>query len=78
VKDVLYSLDVVAADALDRAARAEIIELCEAAYEAIRRAAGIEPTPPDEQVMILRLPRTPPALVTTALLTAEWREGELW
>lgn len=45
---------------------------------AIRRADGIEPTPPDEQVMILRLPRTPPALITTALLTAEWREGELW
>jgi aminoglycoside 2'-N-acetyltransferase I len=45
---------------------------------AIRGKNGIEPTPPDERVMILRLPRTPPTLVTTSLLTAEWRPGELW
>ncbi|MGE0883794.1 MAG: GNAT family N-acetyltransferase [Blastocatellales bacterium] len=44
---------------------------------AIRTTAGIEPTPPDEEVMILRLPRTP-ALELSVLLTAEWREGELW
>jgi aminoglycoside 2'-N-acetyltransferase I len=45
---------------------------------AIRFDGRIEPTPPDEQVMIRRLPRTPASLVTTSLLTAEWREGELW
>lgn len=44
---------------------------------AIRTASGLEPTPPDEEVMIMRLPATPP-LDLTALLTAEWREGELW
>jgi len=45
---------------------------------AIRRGEDIEPTPDDEQVMILRLPPTPPSLVTTSLLTADWRVGELW
>jgi aminoglycoside 2'-N-acetyltransferase I len=45
---------------------------------AIRRAGRLEPTPEDDQVMILRLPGTPATLVTTALLTAEWRVGELW
>jgi aminoglycoside 2'-N-acetyltransferase I len=45
---------------------------------AIRRGETIEPTPADEQVMIFRLPRTPATLVTTSLLTAEWRIGELW
>jgi aminoglycoside 2'-N-acetyltransferase I len=32
----------------------------------------------DEEVMILRLPRTPPDLDLTAPLSAEWRPGELW
>jgi aminoglycoside 2'-N-acetyltransferase I len=45
---------------------------------AIRRGRLLEPTPPDEQVMIYRLPGTPTALDTTSLLTAEWRRGELW
>jgi aminoglycoside 2'-N-acetyltransferase I len=45
---------------------------------AIRRDGRIEPGPEDEQVMIRRLPRTPAAIDTSALLTAEWREGELW
>ena len=45
---------------------------------AIRRGDRLEPTSPDERVMILRLPRTPATVVTTALLTAEWRVGELW
>ena len=45
---------------------------------AIRRDGRLEPTPDDEQVMIQRLPRTPATIDTTALLTAEWREGELW
>jgi aminoglycoside 2'-N-acetyltransferase I len=44
---------------------------------AIRRDEQLEPSPDDEQVMIRRLPRTPP-LETTSLLTAEWRVGELW
>jgi aminoglycoside 2'-N-acetyltransferase I len=42
----------------------------------IRTAAGPLP-PPDEQVMILRLPATP-ALALDLPLSAEWREGELW
>lgn len=45
---------------------------------AVRRGDGLEPTPAGEQVMILRLPPTPPTLVTTTLLSAEWRAGELW
>jgi aminoglycoside 2'-N-acetyltransferase I len=45
---------------------------------AIRRDGALEPTPPDELVMIRRLPRTPATLVTTSRLTAEWRVGELW
>ena len=32
---------------------------------------------PEEQIMILRLPKTPP-LDLTLPLSAEWREGELW
>ena len=42
----------------------------------IRRADRLIPTP-DEDVMILRLPKTPP-LDLEAPLSAEWREGELW
>lgn len=42
-----------------------------------RMATGIEPTP-DEQVMILRLPRTPSALDLRAALSVEWRPGEIW
>jgi aminoglycoside 2'-N-acetyltransferase I len=42
----------------------------------IRSAAGLIPTP-NERVMILRLPRTPP-LDLHSPLSAEWREGELW
>ena len=46
---------------------------------AIRRPDGlVEATPADEQVMIRRLPRTPAALDPATLLTAEWREGEVW
>jgi aminoglycoside 2'-N-acetyltransferase I len=44
----------------------------------IRRGEAIEMTPADELVMIHRTPRTPAVLVTTSLLTAEWRVGELW
>jgi aminoglycoside 2'-N-acetyltransferase I len=42
----------------------------------IRRADRLIPTP-DEDVMILRLPRTPP-LDLEAPLSVEWREGEVW
>ena len=43
---------------------------------AIRAREGLLPTP-GEEVMVLRTPRTP-ALDTSTLITAEWREGELW
>jgi aminoglycoside 2'-N-acetyltransferase I len=43
---------------------------------AVRSAAGLVPTP-DEEVMILRLPQTPP-LDLTAALSVEWRAGEVW
>jgi aminoglycoside 2'-N-acetyltransferase I len=45
---------------------------------AIRRGTVLEPSPPDEQVMIRRLPGTPASLDLSSLLTAEWRVGELW
>ncbi len=43
----------------------------------IRTEHGLLPTP-DEQVMILRLARTPSDLDIRAPLSAEWRPGELW
>ncbi len=43
----------------------------------IRTNNGLLLSPVDEQVMILRLPKTPP-LDLSAPLSAEWREGELW
>lgn len=43
----------------------------------IRTAEGLEASPADEEVMILRLPQTPP-LDLHAGLSAEWRIGELW
>jgi aminoglycoside 2'-N-acetyltransferase I len=43
----------------------------------IRKGGALLPSPPDEQAMILRLPRTP-TLELTAPLSAEWRAGELW
>lgn len=42
----------------------------------IRTQNGLLPTP-ENRVMILRLPKTPP-LELTLPLSAEWREGELW
>ena len=42
----------------------------------IRADPQLIPTP-DEQVMILRLPQTPP-LDLEQPLSAEWRQGELW
>jgi aminoglycoside 2'-N-acetyltransferase I len=43
---------------------------------AIRTQGGLLPTP-GEEVMVLRT-RLTPALDTSTLITAEWREGELW
>lgn len=42
----------------------------------IRTQDGLISTP-DDSMMILRLPKTPP-LDLTSSLSAEWREGELW
>lgn len=44
----------------------------------IRREESVVPSPPDEQVMIYRVPGTPVGLDLDASLTAEWRRGELW
>ncbi len=43
----------------------------------IRTDQGLLPTP-GEQVMILRLPRTPIQLDVQSALSAEWRHGDLW
>ncbi|HUR93885.1 MAG TPA: GNAT family N-acetyltransferase [Gemmatimonadales bacterium] len=43
----------------------------------VRTPSGDVPTP-DEEVMILRLPRTPSALDVDAALSIEWRPGEVW
>ena len=45
---------------------------------AVRHADGTEEETPDEEVMILRLPRTPAALDVGARLVAPWRPGEVW
>ena len=42
----------------------------------IRTETGLMPTP-EEEIMFLRLPRTP-ALDDTLPLSAEWRPGEVW
>ena len=42
----------------------------------IRTDTGLIPTP-EEEIMILRLPRTP-SLDDTLPLSAEWRPGEVW
>ncbi|MCU0521158.1 MAG: GNAT family N-acetyltransferase [Anaerolineae bacterium] len=43
----------------------------------IRKDGKLLPTDADEDVMILRLPQTPP-LDLRASLSVEWREGEVW
>lgn len=43
----------------------------------IRTPEGPVRSPEDEEIMILRLPKTPD-LDLTGPLSAEWREGELW
>lgn len=42
-----------------------------------RTGLGRQPTP-NEQVMILRLPKTPPDLDVTLPLSVEWRAGSVW
>jgi GNAT superfamily N-acetyltransferase len=42
----------------------------------IRQAGGLVPTP-EERIMVLELPHTPP-LDYAAAISAEWREGEVW
>jgi aminoglycoside 2'-N-acetyltransferase I len=42
----------------------------------VRADGELQPTP-DEQIMVLRLPGTPP-LDLDAALSCEWREGEIW
>lgn len=44
----------------------------------VRTAAGEEATPEDEEVMVLRLPRTPAHLDLDAPLSIESRPGEVW
>lgn len=43
-----------------------------------RTAAGLVASAADEEVMILRLPRTPSDLDPDAPLSVEWRPGEVW
>jgi GNAT superfamily N-acetyltransferase len=42
------------------------------------RDAGLVVETPDEEVMILRLPRTPTALDARAAMACDWRPGEVW
>jgi aminoglycoside 2'-N-acetyltransferase I len=44
----------------------------------VRTEAGLESSPEDEEVMILRLPRTPEDVDLDASLSVEWRPGEVW
>jgi len=44
----------------------------------VRTETGLESSPEDEEVMILRLPRTPAQLDLTAPVSVEWRPGEVW
>lgn len=44
----------------------------------IRMDGRIEPSPPDEELMILRLPSTPADLDLHRPISAEWRVDELW
>jgi aminoglycoside 2'-N-acetyltransferase I len=45
---------------------------------AVRAPGGLEPSAPDEEVMIRRLPLTPADLDLDEPLTVEWRKGEVW
>ena len=43
----------------------------------VRTSTSVEPSP-DEQLMVLRLPRTPTALSLDAAVSIDWRPGEVW
>jgi aminoglycoside 2'-N-acetyltransferase I len=43
----------------------------------VRTSTGLVPTP-EEEVMIHRLPRTPPTLDLDLPVSIEWRRGEVW
>jgi GNAT superfamily N-acetyltransferase len=43
----------------------------------VRTVQGLEATP-DEEVMVLRLPRTPATLDLSSGISIEWRPGEVW
>ncbi|MDZ7630314.1 MAG: GNAT family N-acetyltransferase [Gemmatimonadaceae bacterium] len=45
---------------------------------AVRTDSGEEPSDAEEEVMILRLPRTPASLNVAAPLSVEWRPGDAW
>lgn len=42
------------------------------------RHLGKETPTPEEQIMILRLPRTPASLNATSPIACDWRPGEVW
>ncbi len=44
----------------------------------VRDHAGEQPSDAEEQVMILRLPKTPASLDLDAPLSVEWRPGDAW
>lgn len=44
----------------------------------VRTSQGEEPSAADEEVMVLRLPRTPAVLDLTAPISVEWRPGDAW
>lgn len=44
----------------------------------VRMDGGLVPAAGDEEIMILRLPRTPRDLDLAAPLSIEWRPGEIW
>ncbi|MES3035497.1 MAG: GNAT family N-acetyltransferase [Gemmatimonadota bacterium] len=44
---------------------------------AVRTARGLEETP-DEELMVLRLPHSPPTLDVSRRVSIEWRPGEVW
>ncbi len=44
----------------------------------VRMDGELVPAPADEEIMVLRLPRTPCELDLAAPLSIEWRPGEIW
>lgn len=44
----------------------------------VRMDGELVPAPSDEEIMVMRLPRTPHELDLAAPLSIEWRPGEIW